>query len=63
MIVSFPYSFTFFYTYETVRSWFPHHPIQNVIASVSAEIVANLVRNPFEVIKQQLMVGRADKIK
>lgn len=34
----------------------------NIIASISAEIVANLVRNPFEVVKQQMMVGRSDKI-
>jgi hypothetical protein len=34
----------------------------NIIGSICAEIVANLVRNPFEVIKQQMMVGRAGKI-
>lgn len=34
----------------------------NVMASVCAEIVANLVRNPFEVVKQQMMVGRSDRI-
>lgn len=34
----------------------------NIIASISAEIVANIVRNPFELVKQQMMVGRSDKI-
>ena len=59
MIVSFPYSFTFFYTYETIRWLLPNNPMKNVLASVCAEIIANLVRNPFEVVKQQLMVGRS----
>ncbi len=62
MIVSFPYSFSFFYTYETVRTYFNKTHMGNIIASISAEIVANLVRNPFEVVKQQMMVGRSDKI-
>jgi hypothetical protein len=62
MIVSFPYSFSFFYTYESIRAWIPDNPIKNVIASVCAEIIGNLVRNPFEVVKQQLMVGRSEKI-
>jgi len=58
MIVSFPYSFTFFYVYESVRAQFPDNNYKNVFASVFAEIAGNLVRNPFEVVKQQLMVGR-----
>lgn len=62
MTVSFPYSFTFFYTYETIRKAIPDNPFRNVYASICAEILANLVRNPFEVVKQQLMVGRADKV-
>jgi len=62
MIVSFPYSFTFFYTYETVRSLLNKTHFANIVASVSAEIVANIVRNPFEVVKQQMMVGRSDRI-
>lgn len=33
-----------------------------MFASVCAEIVANIVRNPFEVVKQQMMVGRSDRI-
>lgn len=33
-----------------------------MVASVCAEIVANIVRNPFEVVKQQMMVGRSDRI-
>ncbi len=62
MIVSFPYSFAFFYVYETTRSLLRDHYLRNVIGSVLAEIAGNLIRNPFEVIKQQLMVGRSDKI-
>jgi hypothetical protein len=62
MIISFPYSFSFFYTYETVRSIIGISHVGNFFASVSAEIVANLVRNPFEIIKQQMMVGRSDRI-
>lgn len=62
MIVSFPYSFSFFYTYETVRALLNKTLFANVVASVSAEVVANLVRNPFEVVKQQMMVGRSDRI-
>ena len=63
MTVSFPYAFTFFYTYETVRKILPAHTLTNALASVLAEVTANLVRNPFEVVKQQLMVGRGDKIR
>ena len=62
MIVSFPYSFTFFYTYETVRAMFNKSYFGNMLASICAEIAANIVRNPFEVVKQQMMVGRSDKI-
>ena len=62
MIVSFPYSFSFFYTYETIRGMTKKTHLDNALASVCAEIVGNLVRNPFEVIKQQMMVGRSDKI-
>lgn len=62
MIASFPYSFSFFYTYESVRAMMGKSHTGNVIASVCAEIVANLVRNPFEVVKQQMMVGRSDRI-
>lgn len=62
MIVSFPYSFSFFYTYETVRSLMHKSHFANMAASVCAEIVANIVRNPFEVVKQQMMVGRSDRI-
>lgn len=62
MIVSFPYSFSFFYTYESIREIFPDNPMRNVCASVCAEVVGNIVRNPFEIVKQQMMVGRSDKI-
>lgn len=47
MIVSFPYSFTFFFVYESIRSAIPENPVKNVLASVCAEIFGNLVRNPF----------------
>lgn len=36
MIVSFPYSFTFFYTYETVRAYGQALPFTNVFASIIA---------------------------
>jgi solute carrier family 25 S-adenosylmethionine transporter 26 len=62
MIASFPYSFSFFYTYEMMRSIVGTTHLCNFISSVTAEIVANLVRNPFEIIKQQMMVGRSDRI-
>ena len=47
MIVSFPYSFTFFWVYETVRSYSQKNVLSNAFASVCAEIAANIVRNPF----------------
>lgn len=62
MIVSFPYAFSFFYVYETIRATIPDHSFKNLYASVVAEVVANIVRNPFEVVKQQMMVGRSDRI-
>ena len=37
----------FFYTYETVRRLLNKTNFANIIASISAEIVANIVRNPF----------------
>lgn len=36
MIVSFPYSFTFFYTYESIRALFPENKYKNILASVCA---------------------------
>lgn len=62
MLVSFPYSFTFFYTYETARTHLSGYRTKDILASALAEIMANLIRNPFEIVKQQLMTGRADKI-
>lgn len=59
MIVSFPYSFSFFYTYEAIRSLNKESKWKNFYASILAEIVGNIVRNPFEIIKQQLIVGRS----
>ena len=47
MTVSFPYAFIFFYTYETVRALMPAHMLTNALASVMAEVAANIVRNPF----------------
>lgn len=62
MVVSFPYSFSFFYVYESIRKILHDNPLKNIYASICAEIVGNLVRNPFEVVKQQLMVGRSERI-
>jgi hypothetical protein len=59
MVVSFPYSFAFFYTYETTRALLGGHVLSNIAASIFAEVAGNLVRNPFEIVKQQLMVGRS----
>lgn len=36
MVVSFPYSFTFFYTYETVRTLLGTNHLANAFASVAA---------------------------
>lgn len=36
MIVSFPYSFTFFYTYETTRALLKDYQVKNIIASALA---------------------------
>ena len=60
MIVSFPYSFTFFAVYETIRSYSSKTILWNAFASVCAEVAGNIVRNPFEVVKQQMMVGRSN---
>jgi solute carrier family 25 S-adenosylmethionine transporter 26 len=62
MIVSFPYSFSFFAVYESIRHYSNKTVVENAFASICAEIVANVVRNPFEIMKQQLMVGRSEKI-
>jgi solute carrier family 25 S-adenosylmethionine transporter 26 len=62
MVVSFPYSFSFFYTYESIRAAIPDNSFKNLYASVCAEVIGNIVRNPFEVVKQQLMVGRSDRV-
>lgn len=62
MIVSFPYSFLFFYIYEAVRCSLQGYYGCNVVASIAAETVANIFRNPFEMVKQQMMVGRSDRI-
>lgn len=36
MIVSFPYSFTFFYVYESMRKYLNENPYKNVYASICA---------------------------
>jgi hypothetical protein len=35
---------------------------QNAFSAICAEVVAHAFRNPFEIVKQQLMVGRSSKI-
>jgi hypothetical protein len=58
MILSFPYSYVFFYTYGWLRQNLSNSYSSDLLAAVMGEGVANIIRNPFELIKQRLMVGR-----
>lgn len=62
LIMSFPYSFTFFMVYQWVRDRLPKSHLSNITASVCSEMAANFLRNPLELVKQQMMVGRSDRI-
>jgi solute carrier family 25 S-adenosylmethionine transporter 26 len=62
MIVSFPYAYTFFYLYGWLRQSLRKSSWSDMLAASIAESVANIIRNPLELIKQRLMVGRETKI-
>ena len=62
IIIAFPYSFTFFLIYEGLRDRMPDSHMTNFIAAVCAETVSNIIKNPLELVKQQMMVGRSDRI-
>lgn len=63
MLISFPFSFTFFLVYQKFRLSFHEIKYKNFFASITAEFCANIVRNPIQVIKQQIMIGRVTTIR
>lgn len=58
MLVSFPYSYIFFLVYGHIRKRLNPSSTADFIAGALAETASNIVRNPLELIKQRLMVGR-----
>lgn len=63
MLASFPYSFSFFYVYEIVRRKLPRSYWSDLTAAVAGEAASNILRNPLEYVKQQLMVGRESRVR
>ncbi|CAD8047197.1 unnamed protein product [Paramecium sonneborni] len=51
--VSFPSAFIFFSTYDTSKKYGCSH----MLAGALGEFVTNIIRNPFEVVKNQMQVG------
>lgn len=64
VIISFPSAFCYFLGYDTTRryltcnhgDWMNENAI-NILGGVGAEITANTVRTPFEIVKQQMQIG------
>lgn len=65
-IVSIPHGMVFFYLYEESKAALSNRSIhgfsQHMLAASVAEIGVNLLRNPFEVVKQQMQIGLDAKI-
>jgi ABC-type siderophore export system fused ATPase/permease subunit len=62
LIISFPYYFTFFVIYEGIRDRLQSSHTTNFLAALVGETVSNILKNPLELVKQQIMVGRSNKI-
>ncbi|EGR28303.1 mitochondrial carrier protein, putative [Ichthyophthirius multifiliis] len=61
-VSSFPFAFIYFYTYEKSKQILQlinnlNNNVQHMIAAALSEILANIFRSPFEVVKQQQQVG------
>eukprot|EP01016_Furgasonia_blochmanni_P056565 TRINITY_DN9669_c0_g1_i3.p1 TRINITY_DN9669_c0_g1~~TRINITY_DN9669_c0_g1_i3.p1 ORF type:complete len:286 (-),score=8.43 TRINITY_DN9669_c0_g1_i3:244-1101(-) len=61
-IISFPSTFLFMFTYEGTKTLLidrsgAHPSLAHFIAGGLGEVIQNLIRNPFEVVKQQMQVG------
>ena len=54
--VGFAYMAGFNWTSARLHTWYPEH-FSNLLGGVVAEIMACMVRTPFEVVKQQMQVG------
>jgi len=60
---SFPGAFSFFFAYESTKSIcknvvsLPEGPFVHLLAAAAGETASALVRNPFEVMKQQMQIG------
>lgn len=65
MLISFPSAFCYFFGYESTKLLLsrlpvgvrPNENLINVFGGMGAEILANTVRTPFEVVKQQMQLG------
>ena len=64
MIISFPSAFCYFLGYDTTRAFLKkkygdklNENTINVMGGIGAEICANTVRTPFEIVKQQMQIG------
>ena len=63
MSASFPCAATFWTTYELAKHFFSQYddslskPVQHFLSASVAESIQALVRNPFEIIKQNQQIG------
>lgn len=61
MLVSFPYAFIFFGSYDTAKRNLARTPLSpelvHMLAGAFGETMSNLFKNPFEVVKNQMQVG------
>ena len=66
MVISFPSAATFWTVYQSTKHWIGARldpaspwsaPLSHIAAASVADVVVCVVRNPFEVVKQQLQVG------
>lgn len=70
MIVSFPSAFSYFMGYDATRHYLKKHHNNvlsdnsiNMLGGMAAEVCANTIRTPFEIVKQQMQVGLDTSIK
>jgi solute carrier family 25 (mitochondrial S-adenosylmethionine transporter), member 26 len=67
MIISFPSAFCYFFGYDTTRNFVRSETslgdtTVNMLGGCGAEICANTVRTPFEIVKQRMQVGHASSL-
>ena len=67
--IAFPTGFIYFAVYDSLKHYLEaispkqsHHTMAHLLAGAFAEVSSIIIRNPFEVVKQQMQVSQESKL-